>query len=771
MDPARHRRLSELAERFRREGRSALADEPAADLAELDAILAEAALESEAPIVDHLAIEAIASAIGGRPDAPQIPGYRLERMLGHGAHADVWEGRETSALRRRVAVKVLASRATADRFDFERESLALMSHPGITKVFAADTTPDGRPYLVMEHLEGQPFVHGCERRGLGLRVRVRLLVDVCRAVQHAHDRGVMHRDLKPSNILVVDTDEGPAAKVIDFGIAKALAAAPRGGSARGDATCDGQIVGTPAYMSPEQLSGNPSRVDVRSDVYGLGSVLFEAITGRQRWDVDGLTLLAAVRTVVEMPPRRAEALAPEARGDLGAVLERALAGDPAERYPSVAALADDLERWLRGEPVHAVRAPVHRRLAWFARQHRVAAGIVAGTAIGLLGLGIGAIWLVMAQRAENARLREWCATATQAIAQLADVPGSIESRDQLSALVVSQFARLPMSGDPRALGLYADALRRRGDILRERGEITESLVVREQALEAAQQALALDREDPKSWRRLAVMTVLVGDAARESGDHATALGRYLEAHEIYHRFASPPDQPAAKAGSPQENAFDIPLVWSHDRLADTYCADPSTFPQALIHARLMLSLAERLMAGGESVERLQAMIAARCRVVFATRRCGQQIDALPLMDRSVEDATRLVAIAPDNKIYQQLLITVLRDAGGEYGVDGQPGKGAMLLRQAINHARHLALTEPTYLDVWCRLAESRCALAALLLREGDLEGAKVEALQAQHEAGRAYDLQPSNPAYSGVILEINGILSSIDLTQAAAGIR
>ncbi len=286
------------------------------------------------------------------PPAPDVPGLELVRHVGQGSHADVWEALERQPPRRRVAIKVLSSHGSRTRFDIERAVIGRMSHEGIARVHSAGTTGLGHPYLVMEFVDGLPFIEACAAYRLDRRERVRLLAATARAVQHAHDRGVLHRDLKSSNVLVAGGADAPCVKVIDFGIAKAMVEGIDAAS-----TLAGQLVGTPASMSPEQRSGQPEAVDVRTDVYALGSILFEAIAERPRWDLGERNLVQALDHIARTPPLSILAAVPDLSPDLAAIIETSLASRPAERYASAAALADDLERWLRSEPVTARRAP------------------------------------------------------------------------------------------------------------------------------------------------------------------------------------------------------------------------------------------------------------------------------------------------------------------------------------------------------------------------------------------------------------------------------
>lgn len=312
-----------------------------------------------------------------------IDHYQLVRVIGDGGMGLVFLAQQQEPVRRQVAIKVIPyGHACSDeilhRFSAERQVLAMFDHPNVTKVFDGGITRKGLPYFVMEHVDGQPITQFCEQQQLTVEQRLQLLIDTCRAIEHAHQRGIIHRDIKPSNILVTLDDGIPAPKVIDFGIAKALGESSFGPNQF--VTQQGAFMGTPQYMSPEQAKMDNSPVDVRSDVYSLGILLYELLTGSPpitQPEIETMGLLKTFEKIrdgeIEPPSKRCESelgsnnpkmpsmlppkkLARLLRGDLDWITLAALAKSPSRRYDSVKSLRQDIENYLQGNPV-SVAAP------------------------------------------------------------------------------------------------------------------------------------------------------------------------------------------------------------------------------------------------------------------------------------------------------------------------------------------------------------------------------------------------------------------------------
>jgi serine/threonine protein kinase len=341
-------------------------------------------------------------------EAPPVPRpvgpYLLLELLGEGGMGEVWLADQNEPVRRRVAIKLikagLDTRAVISRFESERQALGLMDHPAIARVLDAGATPEGRPYFVMDYVDGPRLTLFCDSEQLSIPERLELFCQICDGVQHAHQKAIIHRDIKPSNILIAQVDGKPRPKIIDFGIAKAAAGQHLTG--RTVRTEIGAMLGTPEYMSPEQADPAGTDVDTRTDDYSLGEVLYELLTGelpfppeqlrstsqeefrRRIREVDAprpstLVTRRGDRASGAAAARRTEVggLARLLRGDLDAIVLKALEKDRTRRYGTVAELAADIQRHLRHVPVVARAPTTAYRVARYVRRHRVGVAIAS----------------------------------------------------------------------------------------------------------------------------------------------------------------------------------------------------------------------------------------------------------------------------------------------------------------------------------------------------------------------------------------------------------
>jgi eukaryotic-like serine/threonine-protein kinase len=327
--------------------------------------------------------------------------YQLLELIGQGGMGEVWLAEQKHPVRRRVAIKLIKvgmdTQEVVGRFESERQALALMDHPAIAKVFDAGSTPEGRPYFVMECVPGLPITEYCDKHKLTIRQRLELFTRVCDGVQHAHQKAIIHRDLKPSNILVTEVDGKPVPRIIDFGVAKAISQTL---TARTVYTRIGTLVGTVGYMSPEQANSDGEDIDTRTDVYSLGAVLYELLSGALPFDLRKAAYDEVVRRLREedapKPSTRIRAaredsavaarnrggdpstVACQLRGEPDAIALKALEKDRSRRYASASELAADIERYLRHEPVTAHAPSVAYRAGKYIRRHRL--GVAMATA-------------------------------------------------------------------------------------------------------------------------------------------------------------------------------------------------------------------------------------------------------------------------------------------------------------------------------------------------------------------------------------------------------
>jgi serine/threonine protein kinase len=354
--------------------------------------------------------------------------YKLLEMIGEGGLGAVYMAQQVEPVRRKVAVKIIKlgmdTKQVIARFEAERQALAMMDHPNVAKVLDAGATEAGRPFFAMELVRGNPITEYCDNNGLPIRERLELFIQVCRAVQHAHQKGIIHRDIKPSNVMVTLHDGTPVVKIIDFGIAKAT----------GDPLTDKtlftryhQFIGTPEYMSPEQAEMSGLDIDTRSDIYSLGVLLYELLTGETpfgRETLQDATLAEIQRIIREQnpvtPSRRATALAADSagaasarqaeirisarlmRGDLDWIVMKALEKDRSRRYETAAALAEDVRLHLQSEPVSAGPPGRIYQFRKLVRRHKAAFGFAATLFVILAGFGV---WMVLLY-AEATGLRE-----------------------------------------------------------------------------------------------------------------------------------------------------------------------------------------------------------------------------------------------------------------------------------------------------------------------------------------------------------------------------
>ena len=449
-----------------------------------------------------------------------VGSYRLLEALGEGGMGEVWLAEQTRPMRRHVALKIVKlgmdSAQIVARFEAERQALALMDHPAIAKVFDAGVTPEGRPYFAMEYVRGEALTQYCDRQRLTTEQRLELFLHVCEGVQHAHQKGIIHRDLKPSNILVTVQDDHSVPKIIDFGVAKAVNQPLTEHTLH---TSLGGFVGTAEYMSPEQAESGAVDIDTRADVYALGVVLYELLTGVLPFDrhvFQEKNLDEIRRTLRDVDPprpstrialfgpsstetssnRRSEParLASSLRGDLDWITMKALEKERTRRYATANALAMDIRRHLSNEPVLASPPSAVYRARKFVRRHRF--GVTAAAAALVLLVGFAAAMAIQTQRVarERDRADREATTATQVSEFLVSLfrvsdPGQARGSSLTAREVLDNGARrieTELAGQPeiqgRLLAVIGDVYANLALYSQAEAVLTRSLEIRGRAL-------------------------------------------------------------------------------------------------------------------------------------------------------------------------------------------------------------------------------------------------------------------------------------------------
>lgn len=546
-----------------------------------------------------------------------LEGLELGPCIGEGGMGRVYEAWQLQP-RRRVAVKVLSGGGEhlGPRLSLEAQALARLDHPSVAKVLGAGRGEvEGRPvaWMAVEFIEdATPLTDHAQRAGLDRAERVALLLEAVRAIEHAHGKGVLHRDLKPQNLLVDGTSG--RVKVIDFGLARL--SDPVHDEERGR-TLHGEVLGTLAYMSPEQAAGRHRDVDVRTDVYALGAVLFELLTGAPLHDLEGATILESLAAIQAGRVRSARTLDGSIDADLDSVVSKAVAADPEERYGSAGALAEDLRRWLAGHPVVARRPSAVHRLRLFARRRKGAFTAAAVAAV-LLVVGLGIITrlsmdnarklgeierrglAIEAAREELSSVsaavtriveRDTASIVDRATAADADAESKIEKRAAArSALADLERLRDLLGTDRTSLRALATAFGRIGD-LRWTGwtmDTADADMLWDAKVQAAalwRRALLEDPEDAEATRELVETLTAIANAARGRKRHEEGIPFADEAVMIARR--------ARTAKDAEDAASTLRLIEALFARSDLMIPRASA-PQALVDSREALDLARTL---------------------------------------------------------------------------------------------------------------------------------------------------------------------------------
>jgi serine/threonine protein kinase len=724
--------------------------------------------------------------------------YKLIEQIGEGGMGTVYVAQQTAPVKRVVAIKLIKpgmdSKAVLARFEAERQALALMDHPNIAKVLDAGSTDSGRPYFVMELVKGVPITKYCDEHRLTPKERLELFIPVCQAIQHAHQKGIIHRDVKPSNILIALYDGRPVPKVIDFGVAKAA------GQQLTDKTLMtgfGSVVGTLEYMSPEQAELNQLDIDTRSDIYSLGVVLYELLTGGTPLDRKRLkqAAFAEILRVIreEEPPKPSTRLSQSTdslpsvsaqrhmepakltklvRGELDWIVMKALEKDRNRRYETANSFAMDIRRHLAEEQVLAAPPSASYRLRKFARKHRAALATVAAIVLALLA-GLGAsLWQM--QRANHERDAKAAALAAeqqaredetkarqQAFAALrsmtADVverkfaQGAVLTADDRAFLrgIIAQFdAFAAIKGDDaESRDVRAEGRYRVGNMRQTLGELREAEQDFDQALNIYEQ-LAVDfPSEPRYRQRLAGTYISRGYLLSDAGRLQKAEQDYDQALNIYKQLALDyPSEPKYRQRVARSHNIRGILLHRTGRLKEA----EQDYDQALNSFK---QLADDFPSRPEFREELAQSQHNRGNLLADT---GRPEEAKKAYDQNLSIDKKLVADFPSRPNLRQDLADTYTTRGILLRHMGRLQDSEKDLDQALSIQKQLATDFPSQLEFRVKLASSYNSRGILLYRTGRLKEAEQDYDQALNIQKQLAADFPSRPEFRG------GLASSHD---------
>ncbi|MCB9853333.1 MAG: serine/threonine protein kinase [Phycisphaerales bacterium] len=704
---------------------------------EVEALLAADAGEHR--LVDSAesgqSLERIAEAIEFAPDvvaqaSQEIGAYRIVREIGRGGMGIIYEARQESPSRR-VALKVLrpglVDREMLKRFQHEAHVLGQLQHSGIAQIFeagVADTPLGEQPFLVMELIEGEPLDRAAASKNLNTRGRLELIARVCDAVQHAHQKGIIHRDLKPSNVLVVapandsgvlskkKTVSGVTAivdgigqpKVLDFGIARVTDSDMKTVTVQTEV---GQLVGTLAYMSPEQVAGDSSNLDTRCDVYALGVMLYELLVGRRPHDISGVSPAEAARRIQEEEPPRLGAIDKRLRGDVETIVAKALEKDSDRRYGSAAEMAADIRRFLNDQPIEARPASTFYQIGKFARRNK---GLVAGICTTLLALTAGLIATGVSLKRAN--------EATE-LAKSESKRAQEESEQTQKAL-----------DDVQLVSCFQDAIINRINV-REMGETILNEIRSQVAGNETDQELdaMIAKVNPATLARAVVDGSILSGASRAAreqfADRPELQSIILESLcETYHALGM--------YERALTEALDS-LALRRASLGDDHPATIKMIGNVAFMYNNLNRLSEAEPLAEEALRRRRATLPEDDRLVLEAvyRLCitktnlGKLDEAIEMSERLVETADR--ALPPEDHhrlMYRQLL-------AGNYMQAGRIEDALPIRQQLLEDFRRLrGENDPMTLSVWSQIAGT-------LKRLGRLQEAEAAFIQVLDRAGKS----------------------------------
>jgi non-specific serine/threonine protein kinase/serine/threonine-protein kinase len=700
--------------------------------------------EQASVFVDSAAagVERIASTV--LPEGRQVGAYRIVRELGRGGMGSVYLGERADAqFDMRVAIKLIKrgmdTDAVLQRFRHERQILAALEHPNIARLLDGGTTDEGLPHFVMEYVDGQPIDEYCRAHRLTLEQRLDLFRQVCAAVSYAHQHLVVHRDIKPSNILV--TADG-VPKLLDFGIAKLLETGDEAFTLATEA--GGQVMMTPQYASPEQLRGE--RVTTVSDVYGLGVLLYELLAGARPYDVVGrspeevrqiVTARDPVRPSVMAARNGDEVLSRRLRGDLDTIVLTAMRTDSAERYASVALLADDVRRHVEGLPVVARGDSWTYRTARFIRRRKLGVAAAAAIVISLIGGVIATSWQARVAREERARAERRFADVRRLSTSflfefhdaIATLPGSTKARLLVVSKALEYLDSLAAeaAGDRELQQELAAAYDRVGDVQGNPGAANlgdiEGAIKSYQKAEAIRNALAADTPNSLQARvDMAVSTMRIGYAYFARGGVQDAVAKFRDALKTR--------EEAYAAGVPSKGEARTALAETTARLCTTLIA-VGDVAGAIENCRRNLALTDELLKERPDNHAIQVMHAVNATGLGNALRLNRQPDeAAASLDDAIRQHKALLARNPlDAEVRRRLAVSYTYLAN-VYLDQKHPDQAVQAYEQAIIELDALANADPANARIRTELSYMLNQRVRILMANGRRDDARRDALRA-----------------------------------------
>jgi serine/threonine-protein kinase len=723
----------------------------------------------------------------------RIGSYEIAEVLGEGAMGTVYIAHQQEPVQRTVALKVLKATdepaEVLDRYETERQALAVMDHPSVARVFDAGVTDDGNPYVVMERVEGSSILRFSDEHRLTIRERLTLFAKVCHAVQHAHQKGVIHRDLKPEHILVSEVDGRPMPKIIDFGIA--TAADPEV-FVRSRSESRDSVIGTPAYMSPEQINGymSPeqinglSDIDTRSDIYSLGIILYELLVGAAPFDVPTRAGWGAVAarimsdpptptarfssidtqdTVADLRRTTPEGLRRELHDDIDWIVRRAMAKERTERYETAHEFALELERHLANQPVHAHPAGVRYAIRKFVQRNRIAVGsgtvIAAGVVLFAITTSVQAAQIERAHEEAEARRSQ---AETLIDFMLTDLYERLEPLGRLDILAevgdeaVDYFVSVPPDGFTDAeLASLSQAMYQIGDVRRDQGRLPEAGAAFEASLGLAR---ALYDRDPADDDRLFEL----GQAEFYSAERYYEEQRYEEAFQGFSAYRDISNELVRR--DPENLTYQLEVGFSHTNVGGVLHRT-GDLAGALVEFEQALEAKRRVAAADPGPRRDRDIGQAHNFLGAVLRDIGRLDEAQLHFEADVEIKERLVAQAPQNAPDAFRLVVAmgyladLQHARGDVAraLDGHRVRREYLIPLVENDpsnlrwARNLSVVEAKQAHVLADTGEYGEA--------GRLIGPAVERLE------ELVDQNPDQPNWRADFVRALSVLASVRLMQ------